>query len=116
MEHERSRLTIWSFLKGLFKIVVGLSLFAQAIMFLVLMTFIITIASGISVGFSGGRGGNSPDIQVPEGGALVLNPDGVLVEVAPPVDPVEEFLNGAMGQENPLQISVHDLVLSLIHI
>ena len=109
MELERSRLTIWSFLKGLFKVVIGLSLLAQSLIFLVLLVFGLAILGGISASLSGANG-EGPSIQVPDGGALVLNPQGVLVETAPPVDPFEQAINEALGGGTDAQISVHELV------
>lgn len=109
METERNKLSVWSFLKGLFKVVIGLSLLAQSLLFLVFLVFMISIAGSISAGLSG-KGGDGPSVTVPEGGALVLNPTGVLVETAPPVDPFEEAVNEAFGAGSPSQVSVHELV------
>ncbi|MEM9988019.1 MAG: signal peptide peptidase SppA [Pseudomonadota bacterium] len=109
MTHEHKPMTIWSFLKGLFKIVIGFSLFIQSLLFLILLIFVIGIVSTISVTLSG-KADKGPSISVPEGAALVLNPEGVLVETAPPVDPFEEALAGAFGGPATNEVSVHELV------
>ncbi|MGV6820247.1 MAG: signal peptide peptidase SppA [Parvularcula sp.] len=108
MHHERSRLTVWGFIKGLFKVVIGFSLLIQSLLFIVLMVTIFAVISSFSDSMTGK--GEGPDITVPKGGALVLNPQGVLVEVAPPTDPVEEALKSAFGSDSEAQVSVHDLV------
>ena len=109
MEHERSRLTVWSFLKGLFKVVIGFSLLVQSLLFLLLLVFILGIVSSISTSLSG-DGSEGPSIAVPDGGALVLNPQGTLVEIAPPVDPFDEAIARALGGGSSPQVSVHELV------
>jgi protease-4 len=109
MDEERSRLTVWSFLKGLFKVVIGLSLLAQSLLFLILFVFLIGIISSVSTSLSGKRE-DGPSIVVPDGAALVLNPEGILVEQAPPSDAFADAFSFAMGVRSESEISVHDLV------
>ena len=66
-------LTIWGFFKGLFKILIGLSLFLQSLLFLILMLVIFGIVGGIATEM-GGSDSSGPSVKVPEGAALVLNP------------------------------------------
>ena len=106
---EHSRLTIWGFFKGLFKILIGLSLFLQSLLFLILMLVIFGVIGSIADGM-GGPEGRGPSASVPEGAALVLNPAGVLVEQAAEVDPIEEAFAEAYGQSVQTQVEVHDLV------
>ena len=109
MDHERSRLTVWGFLKGLFKVVIGLSLLAQSLLFLILLVVIISVISATSTTLSGGKG-DGPSIDVPNDSALVLNPRGTLVEQAPPTDALGEAIAAAFGAQSETQISVHDVV------
>ncbi|WOI52032.1 signal peptide peptidase SppA [Parvularcula sp. LCG005] len=109
MEHERSRMTVWSFLKGLFKVVIGFSLLVQSLLFLFILILVAGVLGSVSSSLSG-KNPEGPSITVPDGGALVLNPEGVLVELAPPQDPFESIINEAFGGSSDAQISVHELV------
>lgn len=109
MEHERSRLTVWSFLKGLFKVVIGLSLLAQSLLFLFLLVMVIIIISSASQTLSGSTE-EGPSLEVPDNSALVLNPYGTLVEQAPPSDALAEAVAAAFGAQSETQVSVHDMV------
>jgi protease-4 len=109
---EKERLTAWGVLKTAFKVVVGLSLLVQSLLFIVLLLAIIGIAGGISASMKGQDDPGSL-VKVEEGAALLLNPKGVLSEQAPAVDPFEEALSEALGGGGPSQVSVHDLVATV---
>ncbi|RFB03971.1 signal peptide peptidase SppA [Parvularcula marina] len=109
MDGERNRLTVWGFLKGLFKAVIGLSLLAQSLLFLLILVTLISITSNASKTLSGASG-EGPSLEVPDNGALLLNPRGVLVETAPPEDTLGDALAAAFGARSENQISVHELV------
>ncbi len=115
MEYERSRMTIWSFLKNLFKVVIGFSLLVQSLLFLLLIVFIFGLIGSVSSSLSGKGNDEGPTIAVPDGGALVLNPEGVLVETSPPADPFGDAVAQAFGGAAEAQVSVHDLVKTLRH-
>ncbi len=70
---------------------------------------------GILVSVTNGIAGNKEKVSVtiPDGAALVLNPNGVLVEQAEDVDPVEVFIEEAYGVNQPKQIEVHDVVRTI---
>ncbi|MCI5047420.1 MAG: signal peptide peptidase SppA [Aquisalinus sp.] len=109
MESE-NKLTIWGFLKGIVKAVIGAALLLQALLFLI---FLIVFMGIITSAMTDAGGGSSQTAQVPEGAALLLNPRGVLVEQAAEVDPFEEALAEAYGASNPAQIQVHDLTKAI---
>ena len=110
MEQERDRLTVWAFLKGLFKVVVGFSLLVQSLLFLVLFVFVIGFVSNISRTLSG-KGDSDYAIRIEEGSALYLNPEGMLVETAPPADPFEQALAYTFfGVQPDSRVSVHEIV------
>lgn len=74
--------------------------------------FVMLLFVGVLVSISNGVGGNNDKIQisVPDGAALVLNPNGVLVELAEDEDPFQVFLEEAYGRSDPQEIEVHDVV------
>ena len=100
---EKQRVTAWTVFKTAGKIVLGASLVIQSILFLMILAIFGTIFAGIA-GSSDG-----PDVQVRDGVALVLNPKGILSEIAPDDDPFADGLNAVFGG-GPGEVSVHDLV------
>ncbi|ADM10641.1 protease IV, a signal peptide peptidase [Parvularcula bermudensis HTCC2503] len=113
MAEERSRLTVWSFLKGLFKVVIGLSLLAQSLLFLMVLVVVIGIASSVSRDLAGEAEEGGPSIKVPSESALVINPAGVLVETTPPADPLSDAFAAALSMPVEGPVSLHDLVAVL---
>ncbi|WP_406667444.1 signal peptide peptidase SppA [Gallaecimonas sp. GXIMD1310] len=84
-------LFIWTALNGLRKLVVSL-----------LVLFILV---GI---FASSREDKGP--KVPDGGALVLNLNGVLVEKAKRVDPVQAFVSKLQDSNRPQEIQLGDVL------
>ena len=102
---ERERMTVWSFLKGAFKVVVGFSLLIQSLLFLVLLVALFGIIGGVTAQL-GGKNEEGPSVAIENGVALVLNPKGTLTEVAPEnQDPLASIFIGS-----PQEVAVHDLV------
>lgn len=112
MDQERKRLGVWDFFKALFKVVIGLSLLAQSLLFLILLLVIIGAVSSVSTSFSS-DGKKANVFEVPNDSALVINPEGVLVEIAPPGDPFGDALSEAFGGSSESQIGVHDLIAAI---
>jgi protease-4 len=106
-EHE-SRFTVWGFIKGFAKLIIGFLLLLQGLIGLVILLLFV----GVLVNVSNGLAGNNDQVSVsiPEEAALVLDPNGVLVEIAEDVDPFEVLIEEAYGVTEPQQIEVHDLV------
>lgn len=102
-------MTVWSFFKGAFKVVIGFSLLVQSLLFIVLLVATFGIIGGISSQLAD-KDGAGPTVAIDDGVALVLNPQGVLSEQAPDVDPFEEALSQAFGGSGPANVSVHELV------
>lgn len=107
MSSETQNFTVWGFIKGFGKLVIGLLLLLQGIIGLFVLIMIVGLfaATMNSVG-----GGKENDVMIPEGAALVINPNGVLVEQAEAEDPFEQAIEEAYGVNSPSQIEVHDLV------
>ena len=108
MSDHDSRFSVWGFIKGFGKLVIGLLLLIQGLIGLVVLLLIV----GVMVSVTNGVAGNNEkvSISIPDEAALVLNPNGVLVEQAEEVDPFEVFIEEAYGVDEPSQIEVHDIV------
>ncbi|MBB4657865.1 signal peptide peptidase SppA [Parvularcula dongshanensis] len=104
---ERERMTVWSFLKNAAKVVIGLSLLVQSLLFILLLVVVFGLIGGVSQQMSGEK---QAAMRIEDGVALVLNPDGVLSEQAPPSDPFQDALSQAFGGGGPGEVSVHDLI------
>src|SRR5690606_1468690 len=68
---------------------------------------------GLFVGISDGIGGKKAVTHVPKDAALLINPNGVLVEEAEVEDPFEDFIEEAYGAEEPSQIEVGELARAI---
>lgn len=98
-------LSVWGFIKGFGKLVVGLLLLLQGLVGLVVLLLVLGL-----FGAAMNNAGSKDVVKVPQDAALVLNPEGVLVEQAEVVDPFEEVIGEAFGSNEPSQVEVHDLV------
>jgi len=103
-----SQFTVWGFIKGFGKLMIGLLLLLQGLIGLVVMLVFV----GVLVSVSNGVAGNNDKVTVtiPDGAALVLNPNGVLVEQAEDIDPFTVLIEEAYGVDEPEDIEVHDIV------
>ena len=108
MSENDSHFTVWGFIKGFGKLMIGLLLLLQGLIGLVVMLLFV----GVLVSVSNGVAGNNDKVTVtiPDGAALVLNPNGVLVEQAEDIDPFTVLIEEAYGVDEPEDIEVHDLV------
>ncbi len=86
---------IWKALNGLRRLVMSL----------IVLVLVVVLFSSI---------GEDKGPEVPKGGALMLNLDGVLVEKAKNVDPVKAVVQQMQGSEEPPEIQLSD-VLDVIH-
>ena len=109
MSSESQNFTVWGFIKGFGKLLIGLLLLLQGVIGLFVLLIVLGIFAAAMNGVSGGKNA----AEVPEGAALVLNPNGVLVEQAELVDPFEQAIEEAYGVDEPGQIEVHDLVRAI---
>jgi len=103
--------SVWGFIKGFGKLLIGLLLLLQGIIGLVVMLLIVGVFVSISNGVAGGSG--KPVAAVPPGSALLLNPQGVLVEQAELEDPFQKALEEAYGVNEPSQVEVGDVVRAI---
>ncbi|MEO0399965.1 MAG: signal peptide peptidase SppA [Pseudomonadota bacterium] len=110
MAADDQNFSVWSFIKGIGKLLIGFLLVVQGLIGLVVMIMVVSAIIALSNGFIGDGG---PSATVPDGAALYINPNGVLVEQAEPVDPFEQAFQEAYGVDEPGDISVHDLVRAI---
>ncbi|MEM8937106.1 MAG: signal peptide peptidase SppA [Pseudomonadota bacterium] len=108
MSIQSSPFTVWGFIKGFGKLLIGVLLVLQGLIGLVMMLLFV----GIVVSITNGVAGNNDQVSVtiPDESALVFNPNGVLVEQAPELDPFEQLIEEAYGVSEPMAIEVHDVV------
>ena len=107
MATDQNTPTVWGFIKGFGKFLIGLTLVLQGVIGLFVLIMFVSIAAGLSNGLFGGK---SDTAEVPQDAALLINPNGVLVEQVAVADPFEQALQEAFGAQEPSPIGVHDLV------
>ncbi len=108
MSEQESHFTVWGFIKGFGKLMIGLLLLVQGLIGLVVMLLFVGVLVSVTNGIAGNK--EKVSIAIPDGAALHLNPNGVLVEQAEDVDPFEVLIEEAYGVDQPRQIEVHDVV------
>lgn len=108
MSDQESNFSVWGFIKGFGKLVIGLLLLLQGLIGLVVLLLVVGVLVSVANGVAGKT--DKPQVAVPDGAALLINPNGVLVEQAPDVDPFEVLIEEAFGSNQPTAIEVHDLV------
>ena len=108
-EHNEAP-SVWGFIKGFGKLIVGFLLVIQGVLGLIVMLMIVGLLIAVSNGFGGAK---APAHNVPDGAALLINPNGVLVEQAMPVDPVETAFKNAYGIDEPGEIEVGEMIRAI---
>jgi protease IV len=103
-----SHFTVWGFIKGFGKLMIGLLLLLQGLIGLVVMLLFVGVWISVANGVAGNK--DKVSMTIPDEAALVLNPNGVLVEQAEQADAFEVFIEEAYGVDDPKQIEVHDIV------
>jgi protease-4 len=100
---------VWGFLKGFGKLIIGILLVLQGVIGLAMLLLFV----GLFVGISDNLGGKKAVGSVPKEAALLIMPNGVLVEEAEAKDPFEQVLQQAYGADEPDQIAVGDLARAI---
>jgi protease-4 len=99
--------SVWGFVKGFGKFLIGSLLLIQGLLGLMVMLMIVGVFVSVSNSIAGGKQGEPATIQ--KDVALVINPMGVLVEEAEKNDPFEQVIQDAYGVNEPGQVEVHQL-------
>jgi protease-4 len=110
VSEDDGRFGVWSFIKGFGKLLIGILLVLQGIVGLALMLLLLGVIVAVSDGV-GGKG--AVRVEIPRGGALLVNPNGVLVEEAEVEDPFSQVVEEAYGVDEPGQIEVRDLARAI---
>lgn len=98
--------SVWGFIKGFGKLLIGLLLMLQGLIGLIVLLFVATIV--IAMMGSGNKSG--PNIEIPAESALLVNPQGALVEMAEHDDPWASAIGELYGAQQESQVEVGDLV------
>lgn len=109
---EEHRSSVWGFIKGFGKLIIGILLVLQGVVGLALVLLLVGLFANAS-SFLSGQGGAVA--HVPNEAALLINPNGVLVEEAEPTDPFELAVQQAYGSEEPSQIEVGEVARAIRH-
>ncbi len=110
MSDDDSKFGVWGFIKGFGKLLIGILLVLQGIVGLAMLLLFV----GVFVSFSNGIGGGQPvSPHVPKEAALLINPNGVLVEEAEVQDPFTHAIERAYGSNEPQQIEVREVARAL---
>jgi protease-4 len=107
---EEHRSSVWGFIKGFGKLIIGILLVLQGVVGLALVLLLVGLFSNASTFMAGG---GAPAANVPNDAALLINPNGVLVEESEPSDPFEAALQQAYGTEEPSQIEVGEVARAI---
>lgn len=107
---EEHRSSVWGFIKGFGKLIIGILLVLQGVVGLALVLLLVGLFANASTFMAGG---GAPVAHVPSDAALLINPNGVLVEEAEPSDPFEVAFQQAYGTEEPSQIEVGEVARAI---
>ncbi len=110
VSEEEHRPSVWGFIKGFGKLIIGILLVLQGVVGLALVLLLVGLFSNASTFMAGGGGAAA---TVPSDAALLINPNGVLVEEAEPTDPFEQAFQQAYGAEEPSQIEVGEVARAI---
>jgi protease-4 len=108
---EEQNFTVWGFIKGFGKLLIGLLLLLQGLIGLVMLLLVVGVLVGVSSGVSGGK--SAVNLTIQQDSALLINPSGVLVEQAPEVDPIQQAIEEAYGIDEPDAVEVHDFIRAI---
>jgi protease-4 len=110
VSEEEGKAGVWGFIKGFGKLLIGIMLILQGIVALAMMLLFVGFFVAVSNGVGGGK---SVAIGVPKDAALLINPNGVLVEESEMKDPFTHAFETAYGVDEPQQIPVGDVARAI---
>lgn len=108
MSGEEHNFTVWGFIKGFGKFLIGALLLLQGLIGLVMMILIVGVVISVSNNLSGEKTSGGSSIQ--SGSAMLLNPAGVLVEESEVKDPFAEVMQQAYGVRDKTEVQVGDII------
>lgn len=110
-QYDQSGFSVWGFIKGFGKLIIGFLLLLQGLVGLILLLVIVGLFGNASGMLSGNNDRVTANLR--DGTAFVLNPVGVLVEQAPMPDPFGELIESAYGVQEPSPVDMQDLVRAI---
>jgi protease-4 len=105
---EEQNFSVWSFIKGFGKLLIGFLFLLQGVIGLVMLLLFVGVLISVSNGVAGARG--AVNLSIEPGSALVINPSGVLVEQAPESDPIQQAIESAYGLDEPDEVEAGDII------
>lgn len=102
---------MWGFIKGFAKLIIGVLLMLQGLIGLVVLILFVGVLIEVTNSIAGSK--ETVSVSIPDQAALVIDPNGVLVEIAEDLNPFEVLREEAYGISEPSQIEVHDLVAAI---
>lgn len=109
--YNANSFSVWGFIKGFGKLLIGFLLLLQGLIGLILLLLVVMVMTNISGNFAGNNEKLETTIQ--EGSAFLFNPQGVLTELAPEEDPFEQLLENAYGIQEPTPIALNDVIRTI---
>lgn len=103
--------SLWGFIKGIGKFILGFLTIVQGLIALVLLLVIFSVITSINNVSSKSKA--EANLAIADGSAFLLNPSGVLVELAPESDPLSQLMGEAYGIEQPSPIALNDVVRTI---
>ncbi|HXI88076.1 MAG TPA: signal peptide peptidase SppA [Parvularculaceae bacterium] len=113
MSGEDHNFTVWGFIKGFGKFLIGILLLLQGLIGLVLLFLIVGVFVSVSNNVAGGKADGITTIQ--PGSALLLDPEGDLVEEAHQADPLKQLFAQRYGYDNTPEVQISDLLRVIRH-
>lgn len=110
MASDSQNFTVWSFIKGFGKLLIGFLLLLQGVIGLVMLLLLVGLLVSLMNGLSGAKGVN---LAIEQGSALLVNPSGVLVEQAPEADPFQRAIEKAYGLDEPEGVEAGDIIRAI---
>jgi len=108
---DRNDFSVWGFIKGFGKLLIGFLLLIQGIIGLILLLLLLAVIGNVSGIFAGDNDRRA--VAIAPGSAFVFDPVGVLVEEAPAADPFETLIEDAYGIQEPSPIALQDAVRTM---
>ena len=109
--YNANSFSVWGFIKGFGKLLIGFLLLLQGILGLILLLAVVAIVTN----FNGNFAGNNDKLEtvIEADSAFILNPVGVITELAPERDSFEDLIESAYGIQEPSRIAISDVIKSI---
>ncbi len=110
-QNSINNMSIWGFIKGFGKLIIGFLLLLQGLIGLFLLLMIIGLFSGFSGSMNASN--DSASVTIEQGSAFLFNPKGIITETAPEQDNFGVVLQQTLGGTDPSQIALSDAIKTI---